>query len=162
MIGCFVFWKCFVACLFFESSQQPTWPHDSHKRKCSQVSPVFKQSSQPFAPGVTARISPRCVHDVTTFQTPFIERTSHNSATMNNNAHLPPSEKYPRIKEQRHLRGTLAGGQVQRLIGQRFRCNELRTLSSIWHCCISIPFNQNSRSQPALASPTSADTPAHP
>jgi len=29
-IGCLVEWKCFVACLFFEESQQPTWPQLKH------------------------------------------------------------------------------------------------------------------------------------
>src|SRR5258707_14860163 len=58
----FVTWKCLVACLFLEESQQPTCPHSRHRRRCTHVSPVFKQSSQPFALGVTLRISSRCVH----------------------------------------------------------------------------------------------------
>src|SRR6266853_3930084 len=62
MIGCLEEWKCFVACLFFDESQQPTWPHIRHSRKCTQVSPIFKQSSQPFALGVTSLIWSRCVH----------------------------------------------------------------------------------------------------
>src|SRR5947209_18499887 len=61
-MGWLVAWKCLVACLFLEESQQPTWPHSRHRRRCTHVSPVFKQSSQPFAPGVTLRISSRCVH----------------------------------------------------------------------------------------------------
>src|SRR4051812_18457476 len=47
MIGCRVEWKCFVACLFFESSQQPTCPHSRQSRRCTQVSPVLRHSSQP-------------------------------------------------------------------------------------------------------------------
>src|SRR5260221_9085083 len=62
MIGWLVAWKCLVACLFFESSQQPTCPHSRQRRKCTQVSPIFKQSSHPLALGVTSRIWSRCVH----------------------------------------------------------------------------------------------------
>src|SRR6266567_5877735 len=64
MIGCLVVWKCLVACLFFESSQHPTCPQVRQRRRCTQVSPVFKQSSQPFALGVTCRIWSRWVHCV--------------------------------------------------------------------------------------------------
>src|SRR5438874_1649729 len=64
MIGWFVAWKCLVACLFLEESQQPTCPHSRQRRRCTHVSPVFKQSSQPFALGVTCRIWLRCVHCV--------------------------------------------------------------------------------------------------
>src|SRR2546422_6997206 len=46
MIGCLVLWKCFVACLFFEESQQPTCPHSMHSRRCTQVSPILTQSWQ--------------------------------------------------------------------------------------------------------------------
>src|SRR2546421_4114533 len=56
-----VAWKCRVACLFFEESQQPTCPQIRHSRRCTQVSPIFRQSSQPFALGVTSRIWSRCV-----------------------------------------------------------------------------------------------------
>src|SRR6266700_578061 len=61
-IGWFVAWKCLVACLFLEESQQPTCPHSRQRRRCTHVSPIFKQSSQPFALGVTCRIWLRCVH----------------------------------------------------------------------------------------------------
>jgi hypothetical protein len=50
MIGCFVAWKCAVACLFGESSQQPTCPHVRHSRRCTQLPPILRQSSHP-APG---------------------------------------------------------------------------------------------------------------
>src|SRR3712207_7399180 len=40
-------WKCPVACLFFECSQQPTCPQISQRRRCTQVSPIFRQSSHP-------------------------------------------------------------------------------------------------------------------
>ncbi len=56
--------KCFVACLFLEESQQPTWPQVKHIRRCTQVSPVFKQSSQPSADGTTLRILSLCVQIV--------------------------------------------------------------------------------------------------
>ena len=32
----------------------------SHSRRCTHVAPIFKQSSQPFALGVTSRISTKC------------------------------------------------------------------------------------------------------
>src|ERR1041385_547702 len=44
--GCLLRWKCLVACLFFDESQQPTFPHSRHKRRCTHVSPVLMQSSQ--------------------------------------------------------------------------------------------------------------------
>src|SRR6478672_8578065 len=44
--GCLVRWKCLVACLFFDESQQPTWPHSRHRRRWTHVSPVLMQSSQ--------------------------------------------------------------------------------------------------------------------
>src|SRR5260370_15276346 len=46
MIGWLVAWKCLVACLFFEESQQPTCPHVRQRRRCTQVSPIFKQRSE--------------------------------------------------------------------------------------------------------------------
>src|SRR6266566_4683218 len=64
IIGWFVAWKCLVACLFFESLQQPTCPHSRQRRRCTHVSPILKQSSQPFALGVTCRIWSRWVHCV--------------------------------------------------------------------------------------------------
>src|SRR5947207_11145185 len=59
-IGCCVFLKCALACLFFESSQQPTCPQLKHSRKCTQLSPVRRHSSQPSARGVTGRICSKC------------------------------------------------------------------------------------------------------
>jgi hypothetical protein len=56
MIGCRVALKCLVACLFLLESQQPTCPQLRHSRKCTHVSPVRRQSSQPGALGVTSRI----------------------------------------------------------------------------------------------------------
>src|SRR5438270_5713282 len=46
MSGCLLRWKCLVACLFFDESQQPTWPHSRHKRRWTHVSPVLMHSSQ--------------------------------------------------------------------------------------------------------------------
>ena len=60
-MGCLVAWKCFVACLFFELSQHPTCPQIRHMRRCTQVSPIFRHSSQPFALGFTFRTSFICV-----------------------------------------------------------------------------------------------------
>src|SRR6266446_1724454 len=48
MVGWLVMWKCLVACLFFDESQQPTWPQAKQSRRCTQRSPVFRHSSQPF------------------------------------------------------------------------------------------------------------------
>src|SRR5260370_13587518 len=53
MTGCWVAWKCLVACWFGESSQQPTWPHVRQIRKCSHSLPLLRHSSQPSALGVT-------------------------------------------------------------------------------------------------------------
>ena len=54
MIGCCVLWKCLVACLFFDESQQPTWPQVRQSRKWTQVSPIFRHSSQPWVFGLTS------------------------------------------------------------------------------------------------------------
>src|SRR5437762_5185385 len=62
MTGWPVAWKCFVACLFLEESQQPTWPHVRHSRRCTHFSPVARHSSQPSELGVTGRISLTCGH----------------------------------------------------------------------------------------------------
>ena len=45
--------KCLLACLFFESPQQPVLPQIMHTRRGTQLSPVFRHSSQPdvLAPG---------------------------------------------------------------------------------------------------------------
>src|ERR1700676_1398526 len=56
MTGCPVAWKCLVACLLGESSQQPTWPQLRQIRRCSHSLPLFRHSSQPSALGVTLRI----------------------------------------------------------------------------------------------------------
>src|SRR5258708_36646496 len=56
MTGCWVAWKCLVACWLGESSQQPTWPQVRQSRKCSHLLPLFRHSSQPSALGVTLRM----------------------------------------------------------------------------------------------------------
>src|SRR5471032_3134165 len=59
-------WKCFVACLPGEESQQPTWSHAWHSRSSTQRVPSFRHSSQ--APGVrgggkSAAVRPhKCSH----------------------------------------------------------------------------------------------------
>src|SRR5580692_4435025 len=60
MIGCLVAWKCLVACLLGESSQQPTWPQLRQIRKCSHTLPLLRHSWQPSALGVTLRIPAMC------------------------------------------------------------------------------------------------------
>jgi hypothetical protein len=47
-----------------DESQQPTWPQTRHSRRCTQVSPVCRHSSQPLADGSTSWIWFRCVHFV--------------------------------------------------------------------------------------------------
>src|SRR5208283_5347955 len=69
--GWAVLWKCLVACLFFDESQQPTWPQDRHIRRCTQRSPVFTQSSQTRVVGSVTRIPSRCVHCVIVPVPPF-------------------------------------------------------------------------------------------
>src|SRR5437660_9633427 len=63
MIGCDVSWKCAVACLFGELSQQPIFPQLWHMRRCTHQPPVFRQSSQPAISAGTfvTWISSRCV-----------------------------------------------------------------------------------------------------
>src|ERR1700754_2644077 len=56
MMGCPVAWKCLVACLLGESSQQPTWPQLRQMRRCSHTLPLCRHSSQPSALGVTSRM----------------------------------------------------------------------------------------------------------
>src|SRR5947209_5659843 len=60
MTGWPLAWKCAVACLFFEESQQPTWPHVRQSRRCTHRSPVARHSSHPSELGVTGRISLTC------------------------------------------------------------------------------------------------------
>src|SRR5438067_678694 len=60
MTGWPLAWKCFVACLFLEESQQPTWPQVKQRRRCTHRSPVARHSSQPSELGVTGRICLTC------------------------------------------------------------------------------------------------------
>src|SRR5690606_32362235 len=63
MTGWPVAWKCFVACLFFDESQQPTWPQVLHIRRLTQLSPDCRHSSHPSGvPGSTSRIWSRWLH----------------------------------------------------------------------------------------------------
>src|SRR5882724_11541222 len=73
MMGCFVAWKCLVACLFFELSQQPTWPHYLQSRRCTQVSPIFRHSSQPWTFALTLRIWSVCVQTSTIGPPAFLD-----------------------------------------------------------------------------------------
>src|SRR6202163_613779 len=66
MTGCPVAWKCLVACLLGESSQQPTWPQLRQIRKCSHSLPLFRHSPQPSALGVTLRMPAMCVQPFAT------------------------------------------------------------------------------------------------
>src|SRR5580704_2905891 len=60
--GCFTAWKCLVACLFLEESQQPTWPHIRQRRRCTQRSPIATHSGQTWVVVVVIFTSSRCVH----------------------------------------------------------------------------------------------------
>lgn len=59
MTGCWVWWKCLVACLFLEESQQPTCPQTRHMRRWTQRSPDLRHSSQPLVWGRTLWIRSR-------------------------------------------------------------------------------------------------------
>src|SRR6185312_8613527 len=65
MTGCFVAWKCLVACLFLDESQQPTWPQSRHSRRCTQVSPISRHSLQPVPEAFTGFRLSKCVHSIT-------------------------------------------------------------------------------------------------
>ena len=47
MIGCPDSAACLLACWFCELSQQRIVPHIMHMRRCIQVPPIFRHSSQP-------------------------------------------------------------------------------------------------------------------
>src|SRR5580765_4449289 len=72
MIGCAVSWKCAVACLFGDWSQQPIFPQIWHMRRCTHQPPVLRHSSQPAisAGNSVTRISPRCVQLTATARLP--------------------------------------------------------------------------------------------
>ena len=91
MMGCSVAWKCFVACLFFESSQHPTWPHVMHMRRWTHVSPVSRHSLHPRVPGWTSLTRSRCVHGT-------VLRLFHPSKVPRNcpGWHLPGQRVLPR------------------------------------------------------------------
>src|SRR5437868_9231101 len=61
MMGWPVPFACLVACLFFDESQQPTWPQLSQRRKWTHVSPILRHSSQPLLLGRGFLIWSRCV-----------------------------------------------------------------------------------------------------
>src|ERR671914_2244419 len=67
MTGCCVSWKCLVACLPVDESQQPTWPHDWHSRSATQKVPSVRHSSQAsgvFCGGKLSGVSPaKCSHN---------------------------------------------------------------------------------------------------
>src|SRR5260221_10052719 len=86
MMGCSVLWKCLVACLFFEESQQPTWPQIMQSRRCTHVSPILRQSSQPLLCGVTGLISLTCSQPFMTSLSrrpvpPFLDNRKHRGLT---------------------------------------------------------------------------------
>ena len=60
-------WKCLVACLPVEESQQPTWPHAWHSRRATQNVPSTRHSSHAlgvFGGGKLSAVSPlMCSHD---------------------------------------------------------------------------------------------------
>ena len=61
--GCLDAWKCFLACLFLEESQQPTCPHDRQRRRWTHLSPIFMHSSQPCLVVCLILIWSRCWQD---------------------------------------------------------------------------------------------------
>src|SRR5439155_20488713 len=63
MIGWCPELKCAVACRLGELSQQPTWPHDMHIRRCTHWPPMRRQSSQPSLLGRTSAIWSRWLQD---------------------------------------------------------------------------------------------------
>jgi len=102
MTGCFVSWKCRVACLRGEESQHPTWPQVRHSRSATQG--VFSIRHSSHAPGVRGggksdAVSPfRCSHDVAigpsagrTASIPWFSLCFRRSADVRNRA-LPTSE----------------------------------------------------------------------
>src|SRR5665213_4041437 len=64
MTGCFVAWKCLVACLFLDESQQPTCPQFRHSRRCTQVSPSSRHSLQPVSEAFTGFRLSKCGHSI--------------------------------------------------------------------------------------------------
>jgi hypothetical protein len=67
MTGCRVSWKCLVACLPVEESQQPTWPHAWHSRRATQNVPSTRHSSHAlgvFCGGKSPEVGPsKCSHN---------------------------------------------------------------------------------------------------
>src|SRR5262245_57026642 len=66
MTGCPVSWKCRVACLPTDESQQPTWPQIRHSRSSTQRVPSRRHSSHAagvLGGGKSAPVNPpRCSH----------------------------------------------------------------------------------------------------
>jgi hypothetical protein len=91
MTGCCVSWKCLVACLPVEESQQPTWPHDWHSRRATQKVPSLRHSSQAsgvLCGGKSAGVSPdKCSHGLaigssdSTVKLHLSSRSVHSSAS---------------------------------------------------------------------------------
>ena len=66
-------WKCAVACLLGDWSQHPTCPHCRHRRRCTHLPPMRRQSSQPVLLGVTSRMVWRWEQGGSmTFDEPFL------------------------------------------------------------------------------------------
>src|SRR5439155_17218171 len=67
MTGCCVSWKCLVACLPVEESQQPTWPHAWHSRRATQNVPSTRHSSHALGVlcgGKSPEVTPsKCSHN---------------------------------------------------------------------------------------------------
>src|SRR5262249_30827983 len=66
MTGCPVSWKCRVACLPTDESQQPTWPHVRHSRSSTQRAPSRRHSTHPWGVRGARKSEPvspsRCSH----------------------------------------------------------------------------------------------------
>jgi hypothetical protein len=81
MIGCPLLWKCILACRCGEESQQPTCPQVRHRRKCTHLEPILRQSSQPSARGVTSRIIFRCGSTISSPSLP-VQRSAPRSGAI--------------------------------------------------------------------------------
>jgi len=122
-MGCCVAWKCLVACRFFESSQQPTCPQVLQSRKCTQVSPSLRHSSQPRLRGRLVRTKSKWRHCVgmTSLPSPYHDRNAFMERRLQSRLHIlgvpvaeingvsspasaPPRRRSPRIRRARAAR----------------------------------------------------------
>jgi hypothetical protein len=123
-MGCCVAWKCLVACRFFESSQQPTCPQVLQSRKCTQVSPSLRHSSQPRLRERLVRTKAKWRHCVgmTSLPSPYHDRNAFMERRLQSRLHIlgvlvaeingvsspasaPPRRRSPRIRRRQQHAG---------------------------------------------------------